>query len=467
MKWLILFVVFFVPFGVSGEVVRDVEVSFLLDIYLEAGNYSELWQITNLDHVSGSTDSLNVFVDYVFNNVSGNYTRSLNRFTRAGGPVFEVFEDQNFLCVNVTPLNFVDPFLENNFLCVEFFVGVNPDLVEDFVKESSFCDCDFELLIESDIIRVGESVRYKFDFCSSVYPYDVFYWVEDLQGNVVRSVTSTKSSGFKSYTPRHNFMEKTYRIFGEVKECGFLVSGLFSSFDKEKLPFLEVRIPEFAYFGDYFFVELEGLKDSSKRVLEVYVQNNGVKLSEVTKLYVNSPSFGFSVPVYLFDFNFSFTGVYELVVEGLDFYHSESIFLIGRDAVILEEDFFVLEPRFNNFYYRKQKFDGKVTFFYNVENVFSDELVVFSSAGRFSKIVDSRTGSIDVSITHPREVIVANIFRDFELVDSWYLVLNLSFEDGEEESDEDFFVFNEVVVINVEDFSPGRFRRIFGRIFGF
>lgn len=447
-----IFIMLLLVSGVHADVVRDVNVEFLVDNPLVEKEYADVWQINNLDHISGKTDSLEVFVEWFFNDLNGNYTRSLNRFTRSGGPSLNITNGSE-LCVNVTPINFFDPNLSNNYVCKSFSTDIT---FEEKEEDKSFCGCDFFIYVDDANKRQGETFRYGFEFCSSPYPLAVSYWIEDVRGSIVRNIVNTTSSSLKSFTPSFSELEKSFIINAMVEECNLLDRLVISSYKNLPSPFLDVRIPSTANFGSVFNVEVTGIKDSSKRVLDIYVEKDGVKFSEVSKVYVDDFSFSFVIPVVLFDKDSSYNDMYMLVVSGLDFYHEERIYLIGEDK---ELEVFELLPKFNSFYTRKQLFDGSLTIQYSVDNVFSGELLVITSKGTYSEIVTSRTGSLDVEVGFPNEVVLG-LLHDSSgvLVDQRFIQLNLSLRTEEE------LVFENPIVINAEP-EVGRFRQILSKIF--
>lgn len=444
----------------SLDVVRDVSLDFVMPSFFEPGSYNEVWQITNNDHVSGQTDSLNVLVEYFIENSSGNYTRTINRFTRSGGPTIEFNGTKLNICVNITALNFIDPDLSNNYFCKTFF-----DEEEVFyTPENNYCGCEFKLELENKILKVGETLRYKFNFCSNTYPLPVSYFIEDLQGNVVRNLVNTTSSSFKSFTPNHKNLEKSYVVVGRVEECGFEVREVFGSYNTNPSPYLEVRSSDVLNFGEKFGVEITGVKDSNKRVLDIYVEKSGTKYSEITKVYVDDFKFGFVVPVFLFEKDKSYDGLYNLVVSGLDLYHEEKVFIYGKEKKVEVKN--VLIPKFVSFYTRKQIFDGTLNVQYSVENVFSGRLDVLTTKGNYSSLVTSRTGSVETNISTANEIVVGLLYDNLGvLVDKSFIFLNLTIRDEAAIYTDEIQESNSFVI--TPEIKESRFKRIFGKIFNF
>jgi hypothetical protein len=445
----------------SLDVVKDVSVDFIMPSFFEPGNYSEVWQITNNDHVTGQTDSLTVLVDYFFENVSSNYTRTLNRFTKSGGPLIEFTGEEIKICVNVTALNFLDPNLSNNYVCKTFF----GEKIEEESIETNFCNCEFKLNLDNNIIRSGETLRYGFEFCSNTYPLPVSYWIEDMQGHVVRNIVNTTSSSLKSFTPNHDDLEKSYVIKGKVNNCDLEVFKVFGSYNKRPAPHLEVRSPDILKFGDKFNVEITGVKDSNKRVLDIFVERNNVKYSEVTKVYADDFRFGFTVPVFLFNKDESYSGVYNLVVSGLDLYHEEKVFIQGFEKKAEVKPF--LEPKFVSFYTRKQLFDGTLNVQYAVENVFSGRLEVITSKGKHNASITTRTGSLEVEISSRNEIVLGLLYdNNGVLFDEAFILLNLTIR---EEQETNIYVENNTTSsFTIAPYvKENRFRRIFAKIFNF
>ena len=450
----------------ASVVVRDVSVDFLLESKVLPDNYSEVWQLTNNDHQTGQTDSLNVFVEYSHNDVSGNYSRTLNRFTRAGPPTFELGLGVHEFCVNVTPLNFEDPNLDNNFVCKTINATLNfeddesEEELEELIQEENHCECDFNLKIDDEVVRSGETIRYSFDFCKSTYPLPVTYWIEDLHGVIVRNPVHTTSSAKKSFTPNHDLNEKSFVIKGEVQDCKLYAKGVIGSTNPTAEPFLEVRVPDIVNFGDKFNVEVNGVKDSTKRVLSVFLEQNGVRYSDEIKVYVDTEKFSFIMPLYLPEKSIEYSGVYHVVVSGLDLHHEEKVFVFGVEK---EEPPIILNPKLSSFYTRKQLFEETLNVNYLVENTFSGRLDILTSKGNFSTPITTRTGSLEVGITHPNEVIIGLLYNSAnELKDLKHIKLNLTMIKEEVEEQKNATLPS----IQITPPKVSRVRLVLGRIFG-
>lgn len=446
---------------------KDLSMEILLDTFLNVSiKYDKLFLVKNLNDTPGIDDNVKFSIYWFVNNnsaqvINQTFSRSVNYYTSSGMGYIKIESEGNYtLCGNISVINFEDNNLINNFLCHNFFVYDNDsdhslenysNIANETVNNSnnSFendtdnvstnftdlekgtCNCSVNINLDKEIVNDGETLGFYLIDCndSSNLLYSVDYWIEDLSGNVMKSVMSTFSKSKKSFTPKLDF-EKSMYVFAN-SSCSSLSKKLFV-FNKtasEKSHYLDVEFPDFVS-ERIFFVELKGYKgNTGKTVLSVWVSKKDSKISEVSKVYVNNKysEFSFRVPV-LLDDDF-FDDSYELHVEGLDF---EEVFEVeinlGEDVDFIVEDVLEVENvnEIVSFYTRKKNFESSINLFSSLNIEDSCVVRVYSDFEIKDFDVHSGLNNFSINISSPKSLIVEELVCADDRVDLNFLLLNLS-----------------------------------------
>ncbi len=487
----VIFIFLLVSSVASSDVIRNVEISVILDNPKPGEEYDSLFRVENLDHVSGTTDLLHFSINASLYNISindsissnnsyvvlgenfsktlyfsWNKSRSINKFTQSGMGSLSLEEGVYELCVSLTPLNFIDHNTSNLWDCkiiatqglnvsnVSYFEPI-VDNTSSYNNKSDFsenvsvsmCDCSLDLFLEKDVYEKGESVSFIIRDCwdNSSFKYPVKYWVEDLFGEITKTKLKTSSKAPKSYTPRFDSLEKSFFLKAKISGCNNTYSKAFSFKDadpKIKETELIISTVDSASFGEVIFLDIEGHKGSTlKSLVDVFLEREGKRKSDVLKFYISrqNQDFNFRLPFMIPEDIPSGLHEYDLVFEGLGLKKSLPILIKGSD--VLDEDIFSI----NNVYTRKQNFDGSLNVLVSWDAPEGSFLRAYSSIGSFNKPANMSPSSIPVNISYPDELVVVELVFEGKVRDVSFLKLNLSnsdelifFEDCEDFCEKNF-----------------------------
>lgn len=127
----------------AQQPLKDVSVSVILPLSVNASNYTKFIRITNNDDVTGINDDLSVFVIMVLYDNNGslefewNVTKSINSYSESGFGTLSVGNGIYNFCADVFAVNFEDYNLSNNRICK----NISSLLYENFsdvLENSSF-----------------------------------------------------------------------------------------------------------------------------------------------------------------------------------------------------------------------------------------------------------------------------------------------------------------------------------------
>ncbi len=382
--------------------VRDVAVEIVLEEPEKNVNYTQISQLTNLDHETGRTDNLAVLLNYSYISLSQNFSHitqvSLNRQRVANTGNF-LFNETTELCVQATPLNFEDPNLSNNYYCKTFFEE------EKEVKEPSCCNIELEL--GNKILSNGETLEFYIHSC---FETPVEYWVENEFREVVKPILNTSNSNVKRYTPRQ---EGGFVVLAQ-NEC-FQDKKIFLVQREEKEEFFEANIPEQISSGDYLDLEIRGYKGGhNRRAIRFWLERNGERKTSITTVMINlkNTDFDFRVPFHIpSDLE---SGMYEILIEGFESSVRERVYVFSEKTITVTPS----EPKINSFFTRKQIFDGSLNIFLGFDE--QQTALIHTSKGSFI----AHPGYTLVNISFPNEIILAQIIG-YEHSLTW-IRLNLS-----------------------------------------
>ncbi len=408
---------------------RDVSVDFNIESELKTlQEYDSLVSIYNNDHVTGRTDSLDIKLNFnlSFNGVlkkDFDVLRTINR--QASSNTGSLFFNQNGsyeLCVYAEPLNFVDYNLSNNFACISLKVSGPEKLKKDF------CSCNLSLSLNHKIITEG-SQNININYCrndSTTFKHTVFYWIENLKGEIVRNKVSTTNPSTKTYTPPLIKEQKGYVVKAKVPSCNLSTKEIFLTYkESSQNPFLEIHVPLESKSDNFINLGLEGFKgDTNKRVLDIWLEQKNERKSQIHKVYVNNKNSPFNLAI---PFHIPFSeegGMHTLKVEGLDLEAEERIYIRPSEKNKAYE--------ITNIYTRQLLFREEVNVFVRT-NGFRGVVKIVSSAHNESFIAEEDTFNRSVKIKEPGEVIGFFLLDNKEIIHKDFLHLKLRKDEKEEQ----------------------------------
>ncbi|MFH2019832.1 MAG: lamin tail domain-containing protein [archaeon] len=209
--------------------------------------------------------------------------------------------------------------------------------VEDGYTEK--CDISLTIDTEKQIYEEGEKITIRHELSSKDFPFEIDYWIEDINGDQIKDKTRTDNTNKKSYTPNLDDDEKAMVLKAElfahcnnsnpgnaeklivVKGDQLAKSSAQSSITIEKIS------PETINFGDTFFVKLNAIKgDTRKTVVELKVKGKEI-VSETTNFYMDEKNqmIDITIPVKLKQDCSYETGGYNLIIDGIDAHEEKEI----------------------------------------------------------------------------------------------------------------------------------------------
>lgn len=433
MNKLIVFV--FVAFGLllpfvsSEEVVRDVELTFIVDVELNE-TYDSFLRLENLDHETGRSDSLDVNVSITLRTsnstiMNRSVVRTLNKFTETGmGSLIITKNETHELCANFTPLNFVDYNTTNNGFCENIsFDPINiteTNTTDDIEKDS--CDCDFEVSAPR-IINSSTTMPISIDWCveDSSYTQNVSYWVEDMQGNIVKTNLTTINPSTKQYTPTTSKPDKTLKVKASVKKCNASTYTLSTVVNQDlKVQEKSVLSLEAEVDENQVSLKLFGFKnDTNREVINVYFEEDGERVTNLYKYYVREKNTAFDMQSILQPNLPSAT--YTLVAEGFGLKDTTNV------EVYVESEEYTCEALslIQSFYTRQRLFANEINVFFNVEDT-ADKVILHSS---LDSVDVTGLTTHQVTITNENDILFLEARKDEK---SDHAILRLDLETKQE-----------------------------------
>ena len=312
---------------------KDLQIELFLNnpVYTST-EYTKLFKITNLDHISGQTDSILITIYY---NITKNnslvkedlFSLTINSYTTSntGLAIFNSTGTYG-ICGNIITSSYPDNNSGNNIACQEF-------IIEDTNNIS--CDVSINISVDKTLYNNQETIEFYNILTNESFSFIIEYWIEDLFENIVKSKTNTSNTNQKSYTPN---IDETDRIL-VIKNKLMGISCNNSGEEESEIQVIVIKeenleddssisikdtSPSSIEFGSIVRVEIDTYKgDTNKKVIEAWVEGaDGKKISSAnSKITLNKKysQYSFTLPLQLKpncnnDFN---DGSYILFVEGL------------------------------------------------------------------------------------------------------------------------------------------------------
>lgn len=361
---LIIFLLATLAASILGQELplKDVEILITLpDTLNETEIYDKPLYIKNNDDTPGVDDALQLIVELLVNStLVSTTTKNLNSYSASGMGELSLNNGTYNICGKIIPLNFNDTNISNNEACKKIFVGNLTEInlpAENQTSENSTnqsdenesdipddehgqknesrnetenefriaCDCVKDILTNRQIYRQGETIKFSIDVCEelqngSKYSEQISYWVEDSKNTAVKSIIQTTSKAEKSFTPNLDREEYGLIIKASTQNCTpqqKLVLFVNEAPEPEE-QFIKLEVPETVEPGKITTIKIDGYKaDTTKTLLSVWLELNGNKISETTKIYIEKKQTEFSMRLPVYVKETAKGGYAEFVAEGL------------------------------------------------------------------------------------------------------------------------------------------------------
>ena len=281
-----------IDMAIADSLPKDLSIEATLpaNISLENASYAyydRLFRITNLGHVSGTTDSIGAFVEY--NISSANFTffsnftlLGINSFKATGTGSFNFTADGIYaVCGRIANASFPDNNTENNAACMDVLVFSNASFsantangtnttnateimpANNATNETS-CNVSISIRTEKDIFEDEAIVFYnEISPKTGIGNFSIEYWAEDLFGNVVKARLATTNLNSKQFTPK---MTERDRVF-------VIKNRLYAACLKESLSSEKIVIYKNAFYQEQQCPAAKAEEKKCKTDV-IYIQNN-------------------------------------------------------------------------------------------------------------------------------------------------------------------------------------------------
>jgi len=312
--------------------------------------YTSLFKIENLDHISGTIDTINLTIGY---NITLENETFTNQTILTGLNSYKTAETGYF-----------SPTIPGNYTIIGWIINSssndtnkNDDISSKnvIVIDTSTIPCNISINISSDKEIYNESEQVKFDnmLNNESFPFIIEYWIEDFFGNFYKSKYNSTNTNQKTWTTEISeedrvlfIKSKVYpncndsNLSDNIAEKMFIVKStqtnlLSNSENNGDKSSLEIEdADETAQFGDIVNVKLNAYKgDTSKYSIQLYIEKEGTKASEITKFNLKEKysSYEGQIPIQIksnCDLKLE-NGRYDLVIEGIDEKDTKKITIEG------------------------------------------------------------------------------------------------------------------------------------------
>ena len=300
--------------------------------------YTSLFEIKNLDHVTGITGNITLVFSYSIMHANKTIQNEmitihgLNEKKTAGTGLFEPNESGFYtisgamISTSVNDSNLLD--------------NTDSKIVEVLDTGSIPCNISLHVFTDALIYNETQTADLILELNNESIPFTIEYWVEDIFGEVFKNKVNTTNSNKKSWKTNIDdedralyFKAKTYPMCADVDTADNENSVLFivksdplSRSEKTSAKTdssVEIEdIEDDVSFGENIDVNVLIYKGNTrKQVLELWIEGKGDTISETTKIKLDDTfsTFDGRVPIQLkpnCDAKYE-DGNYDVVIEGL------------------------------------------------------------------------------------------------------------------------------------------------------
>jgi hypothetical protein len=317
---------------------------YLEDILFLGETFTNLFKIENIDHVSGTTDHINVTIWY---NISGGFIGTLDisdinsYVTSNTGNFTPLISGTYTICGWIVNASINDTNKEDDLDCKEIVV-VDTSMLS--------CDISIKLVTNKTIYNQSEPIKFQNIISNESFPFIIEYWAEDLFGNFIKNKYNTTNTNQKSFIPSFEGKELAVilknRLYPLCNDSDIsdntaqqlvVVKGTEPK-KESSIEILDVMLgsDNKVKFGESFTVKLRIYKgDETKNQILSWMEDS-VKVSDTTSamLYSKFTEYEITIPIQLkSDCKETYKNkAYTLVIEGLDIRKEQFINIEGHDT---------------------------------------------------------------------------------------------------------------------------------------
>ncbi|MBU1199425.1 MAG: lamin tail domain-containing protein [Nanoarchaeota archaeon] len=411
--------------------------------------YTSLFKITNLNHVSGGENYVNVSVKYnvTKNDVLNNtlikedvFNKTINYYSSSNTGKLFIEETGNYtLCGTI---------INTTISVCKNFTVINPSQIS--------CNISINLSTDKEIYLNNEKVKIYNIINNKTYPYIFEYWIEDLFGNDVKKRTNTSNTNQKTWTAKIVEKDRVFLVKNKLVFVGCNNSNININSENEKMIIVKkqesnigkdddsdssisidyIYLPksEVFAFGDNFNVKLSIHKgDTTKSLIKAFVEKNNRKVSEEVKFYLNKKDSDYNLTVNVILKPNCGIGEtesnYDLVVEGLGLEMTEKIMIKGNKKGLCEENKPELKGEISSFYTRSKKYSKEINLYASIKGTGITEVyeaTLFSKKGKQNKIIqDSDKLQFVVEPEIGVNLFFLELKKEGEIIDTQTLLVEL------------------------------------------
>lgn len=294
MKFIYLLILLLLTSLVVGEEINyynsTLDISSIVELN-SSEEQSSVFYIKNLNYSTGDDPLLlNYTQILLWKNETlffQNVTKELKSYTKSNTGLVKFDKEGNYSLIFKT---------QNQSLVWNYYINYSEEInnSENNTNSTNFVyDCDnFNVNTDKKIYLSGEKVSIYFNNVE-IEEFNITYWVEDLNGNLMKPEYTTQNSNTKSYTPKISENEKAMIVYAKLNTnfCEKESTSLFvvDNYDNEVEEveaenYLEIK--SILQEEDLVFSSIHVEKNiGTKRIVKVFViGDDGKKVSEEIKL---------------------------------------------------------------------------------------------------------------------------------------------------------------------------------------
>ncbi len=309
-------------------------------------NYTSLFKIKNLDHISGQ--KFNETVKLTYNITNNNHTQketiiisNINSYKSSKtGNIYLTKPGTYTICGKIIPITKTNDSELDNSAC---------KTIQAISTKEIPCNISLNINLNQTIFNNKEKIKYQINIDDKEYPFIITYWIEDLFGKIIKKPRNTTNTYKKSWTPKIDKESDTFIIKAKLSDikCKNTINSIASKaiiikdqrINKSIIEIQKVLLgnDETAQFGENIYTKVHIYKgNTTKKAIKAYIKdrNKGTKVSETQSisLYENYKGIEIKIPIQLKTDcdNKQKDVTYRLVIEGLDTRDTEEIKIQGN-----------------------------------------------------------------------------------------------------------------------------------------
>lgn len=312
----------------------------------------------------------------------------------------------------------------------------NQKVIKNSTKNSSndlFCDAKIFFYIENNIIKEEEKLIFKPIINHSNLEYEITYWIEDLEGKIIKEKIITTNTNKKTWTPKD--FPKTYILKGSIKVLNCIDNNEQNNYDKklfatiqEKKSNINLKISpkKKSYsFGQKVLSEakIENL-GKDKLEIQIYIKSFSEKvISDIFSIKISDSTgkLDIETPILIpknCDKSYE-PGIYELVIESKNRLAKETILIKENPECPKSTEIKQINSKIKNIYVRSKKYSNTTKLYYSIDDFTkSVQLRIKTIDETYSFYPDSKNSFLNVSLRPNNNFVITELIINDTILDT-------------------------------------------------